>query len=1140
MGRIKGIRPTLGPVLLPGIWDINNTELAKPTKHHFELYCTVLGEETELHAFRALPMTFDMILGLPWLTAENPLIDWDRGIVSERPAKRQKLPEVGRVTEIEEDAEDDTKEGFASMPRLGSLMAAMNLKDKEDLVTIEIPQQYADLARVFSKEEAECLPPRRPGIDHEINLIEGAVLPYGPYYHLSEQESELLNEFLDKGLERGHIQPSNAPCASPLLFVPKAPGVLRLCADFRAVNERTLKNRYPVPTMDDLFLRLRNAVIFTRLDLRSAYHLIRIAEGHEWKTAFRTRRGLFEWRVMPFGLCNAPATFQAFIDSVLRQHIDKYCVVYLDDILIFSSDVKLHTQHVRAVLQSLLDNNLFCKLEKCLFSVDRVVFLGFVITPQGVAMNEQRTETITAWPTPTSTASLVRFLGFCNFYRRFIRHYSRIALPLTQLTKRNTPFIWGEEAQTSFQILKKCFTEAPLLKHFDPNRQRVLETDASGFARSAILSQVFEDGVQHPVAFHSAKFTDAESRWPTHEQELFAIVDAFKVWRHFLIGTAEPVEVITDHDNLKHFLTMRILSRKQARWAEYLSQFHFCIKHRPGKRNPADGPSRRDDYKSQQRPENTLAQLLQVGITQCTEGRRYSRMLLQDMSTDQDQGQDISLWDRIKHSYNEETKTVVQAWPEVHWDEKDGVFYHDRTKVCIPTEELQLIILREFHDSRAGGHWGKDSTIERIRRWAFWPGLASMVADYIRGCPACQRAKTAQIHYGVPTALPVPDRPWDHIAVDFISGLPESVNSSGLSCSMILVFVDRFSRMGHFVACAAETDTRTFAQLYVENVFRLHGMQKSIVSDRGSLFTSSFWTTLAEALDVNHRLSTAFHPQTDGATERLNQTLEQYLRIFTNWRQNNWARLLAIAEYAYNDSRRAATGVSPFFACYGRHPKPPGLTEIPVDGDTDATQFAQDLQKLHGELVEHLLLLQDQALEKSPGKPIEFAIGDKVLLDTRHLRTDRPSKKLDSKRRGPFEVLAKVGPQAYRLKLPPLYRIHPVFHVSLLSPWKQNELHTEPEPEPPVQVSDNTGQHEEWEVDEILDAKGRDRTLKYLVKWRGYGHHENTWEPARHVENAPEAVRQYWVSAGKMAHAPEAVRRFHSEHPFAPSPMPDS
>ena len=368
-----------------------------------------------------------------------------------------------------------------------------------------------------------------------------------------------------------------------------------MCVDYRGLNAITRKNRTPLPLINEALDRVRESRVFTKLDLRGAYNLVRIAAGDEWKTAFRTRYGLFEYKVVPFGLTNAPAALQHMMNDGLRDMLDVTVTIYLDDILIYSSDPSKHEEHVREVLRRLITLQLFAKAEKCEFSKTEVDFLGFRISTTGISLSPSELDAIASYPTPATTKDVERFMGFANAYRRFVPTYSRIAIPL-YAPKKNTPFKWKDNCEEAFQTLKSAFTSSPVLRHFQPTAETVIETDSSALTVSAILSQEDADGNRHPVAYHSRKMTAPEGNYGPRDWESLAIVDAVKKWRHYL-ESLTSFTVITDHETLKYFTTSRSLTRRQVRWSAAINHHKYSIQYRPGRLNQqCDALSRRSDY----------------------------------------------------------------------------------------------------------------------------------------------------------------------------------------------------------------------------------------------------------------------------------------------------------------------------------------------------------------------------------------------------------------------------------------------------------------------------------------------------------------------------------------------------------------
>ena len=372
----------------------------------------------------------------------------------------------------------------------------------QDVLRNQVPKEYHEYLDVFSKELADQLPPRRY-IDHEIPLEFGKRPYFGPLYNLSQKELEVQKKYIEEQVIKGFMRPSQSSAASPMIFVKKKDtDELRPCVDYRKLNEITVKDRGPLPLINETLDRLQKAKIYTKLDLQNAYNSIRIKEGDEWKTAVRTRYGLFEYLVMPFGLTNAPATFQRFITDVLREYMDVTCVIYLDDILIFSQNEEEHTEHVKQILAKLQEARLYAKLSKCQFSVKKTEFLGYIIEPGGITTDPRKVQAIVEWDTPRNVKDVQSFLEFANFYRRFIKEYSKIVEPLTSLTHKDKKFMWNPEAQKAFEELKQRFTESPILAFFDPEREVVIETDASDHTIAGVISAPDDQGRLRPLAFY--------------------------------------------------------------------------------------------------------------------------------------------------------------------------------------------------------------------------------------------------------------------------------------------------------------------------------------------------------------------------------------------------------------------------------------------------------------------------------------------------------------------------------------------------------------------------------------------------------------------------------------------------------------
>ncbi|CAD0056184.1 unnamed protein product [Aureobasidium pullulans] len=854
-----------------------------------------------------------IVLGMPWLRQHNPTIDWKSRmlrfqecdcVVDSRPAHRQRSVADERkgqtkartacVAATSTKASSKQHDSGSAGTDFGGQTGHEARVIEGSHVPSDIPEQYSKWKRLFQEEE---------NANAEATHI---------WTHLCVIRKELktLREYLDENLARGFIRKSESPAGYPILFAPKKDGSLRLCVDYRKINDITIKNRYPLPNIEELQDRLSKAKWFSKIDLKGAYNLIRMKEGEEWKTAFRTRYGHYEYLVMPFGLTNAPATCQMMINDTLREYLDRTVVAYLDDILIYTNgNLEQHVKDVQQVLTKLQERRLKANPKKCEFHVKETEFLGFIIGVDGIRIDPAKITSIKEWPTPKNLKEVQSFLGLANYNRKFISGYSQTALPLVELTKQDTPFIWKERQQKAFEALKQACIDGPTLRidwsmsYARPRRKR------------------------HPVAYYSRKMTPAEQNYDIHDKELLAIVAALQHWRVYAEG-APSLTILTDHKNLLTFTTTKVLNRRQVRWSELLGQYKFKIQYTPGKDNGrADALSRRIDY--MEGKEAIVHSILQTN----KDGTLSART----------------------HEFN----AVLRIMKD---DEEEFPISHDKYQV---PEKHQEQCIRDHHDDPIHGHPGITKTIEIIRRNFAFPQMKEKSYDI-------------QIQFVDP-----PLQPWDEVTMDFITGL-RSLNSAGRSklCQQydsILVMVDRLTKYTHFIPCMKSITAEELAHLVLDRLIRYHGIPKSFITDRDKLFTSNYWKTLVSVMGIKHKLSTAYHPQTDGQTERANQTLEAYLRHYVSYAQDNWVLYLPMAQLALNNQISATTGVSPFYANFGKHPNlfmEPRLQHPNAD---KAMITSDALKKLHKQLRQKILSSQNglrNSRQKSKPDP-QLKEGDK-------------------------------------------------------------------------------------------------------------------------------------------------------------------
>ena len=596
---------------------------------------------------------------------------------------------------------------------------------------VSLLQEFEDL---FPEEVPNGLPPVR-GIEHQIDFFPGASIPNKPSYRTSPEETKELQRQVEELLAKGWVRESMSPCDVPVLLVPKKDGSWRMCVDCRAINNITVKYRHPIPRLDDMLDELFGAKFFSKIDLKSGYHQIRMREGDEWKTAFKTKHGLYEWLVMPFGLTNAPSTFMRLMNHVLRKFINKFVVVYFDDILIYSKNLNDHLEHLTCVLSVLRKEKLYANLKKCTFCTDQVVFLGYVVSSQGISVDEEKVKAIQDWPTPKSVSDVRSFHGLASFYRRFVKNFSTLASPLTEVIKKNVGFKWGKEQEQAFEKLKFKLTHAPLLSLPNFDKTFEIECDASGVGIGAVLMQEGK-----PLAYFSEKLNGATLNYPTYDKEMYSLIRALKTWQHYL-WTKEFV-IHSDHESLKFLKGQQKLNKRHARWMEFLETFPYVIRFKKGK-------------------ENVVADAL---------SRRYSLLSSLDFK--------ILGFEQIKELYREDVDfgKIFQTCERSSFEKffiHEGFLFKE-SKLCIPKTSLRELLVREAHSGGLMGHFGVAKTLNILQEHFFWPKMKVDVGRICEKCIVCKQAKSKVQPHGLYTPLPMPSEPWVDLSMDFVLGLPKT------------------------------------------------------------------------------------------------------------------------------------------------------------------------------------------------------------------------------------------------------------------------------------------------------------------------------------------------------------------------------
>ncbi|KAL5760844.1 hypothetical protein ACOSQ2_019682 [Xanthoceras sorbifolium] len=1006
---------------------------------------------------------FDVILGMDWLSRHQVLVDCRLKRVTLRTPNNDEMKVVGERSNYLSNVVSAAAARKLINKGCETYLVYVVDVEKTESSSSNIPT-VCDFPDVFP-EELPSLPPIRE-IEFAIDVIPGTTPVSITPYRMAPAELKELKLQLQELLDKGFIRPSVSPWGAPVLFVKKKDGTLRLCIDYRQLNKITVKNKYPLPRIDDLFDQLKGAGIFSKIDLRSGYHQLRVKESDVHKTAFRTRYGHYEFLVMPFGLTNAPAAFMDLMNRIFRPFLDQFVVVFIDAILVYSKTQEEHDKHLRIVLETLREKQLYAKLSKCEFWLQEVSFLGHVVSAEGIRVDLKKIEAILEWKSPRNVTEIRSFLGLAGYYRRFVKGFSMIAAPMTKLLQKNVKFEWNEKCQASFEKLKSLLTEAPILTQPTSGKDYVIFSDASHNRLGCVLMQ--EGKV---VAYASRQLKPHERNYPAHDLELAAIVFALKIW----------MELIKDYD--------------------------CVIDYHPGKANVvADTLSR----KSMQalRVMNAHLSLMNDGAI-TAELRAKPSLLHRIQEAQKNDMKMVSIINQIKEGKESEFRIM-----------EDGLLYNGE-RVCVPNDEnLKKSIVDEAHSGSFAMHPGSTKMYQDLKTHYWWSGMKRDISDYVSRCLVCQRVKAEhQVPSGLLQPIAIPEWKWDRITMDFVAGLPLTRSKH----DSIWVIVDRLTKSTHFLPVRTDYSLDKLAELYIREIVRLHRVPISIISDRDPRFTSRFWGKLQEALGTRLNFSTAFHPQTDGQSERVIQVLEDMLRSCVIDFEGSWDRHIPLVEFVYNNSFQSSIGMAPYEVLYGRKCRTPlcwtELSESKIAGP-DLIRETEEKVKV---IKERLKAAADR--QKSYAdlkrKDIEYEVGEKVFLKVspwKKIMRFGQKGKLSPRFIGPYEVIERVGLVAYRLALPPeLDKIHNVFHVSMLRRYRSDPSHVVSSEIIELRP-DLTYEEEPVEIlaREVKELRNK-RIPLVKVLWRNHKAEEATWESEEVMrQQYPQLFTQGKISRTKF------------------------
>ncbi|GJT06578.1 putative reverse transcriptase domain-containing protein [Tanacetum coccineum] len=855
--------------------------------------------------------SFDVIIGMDWLSKYHAVIDCAEKIV--------RIPWGNETLIVHGDGSNQrngTRLNIISCTKTHKyllkghhvFLASITAKETEDgsgEKRLEDVPIVRDFPEVFP-EELPGLPPTRQ-VEFQIDLVPGAAPVARAPYRLAPSEMKELSEQLQELSDKGFIRPQfTLTLGESVCLSKKKDGSVRI-------------------VIDDLFDQLQGSSVYSKIDLRSGYHQLRVREQDIPKTAFRTRYGHYEFQVMPFGLTNAPA---------------------------------------------------------------------------GIHVDPAKIESIKDWASPKTPTEIRQFLGLAGYYRRFIEGFSKIAKPMTKLTQKKVAFEWGDKQEAAFQTLKTKLCSAPILALPQGAENFIVYCDASHKGLGAVLMQN-----EKVIAYASRQLKIHEKNYTTHDLELGAVVFALKIWRHYLYGT--KCTVFTDHKSLQHILDQKELNMRQRRWLELLSDYDCEIRYHPGKANVvADALSRKERSKplrtEAQKPENL-------------KNEDVGGMIRKDLTKE-----------RLELRADGTLCLNGRSWLPCYGD-------------------LRTVIMHESHKSKYSVHPGSDKMYQDMKKLYWWPNMKADIATYVSKCLTCAKVKAEhQRPSGLLVQPKIPEWKWDNITMDFVTKLPKSPQGH----DTIWVIVDRLTKSAIFTPIRETDSMEKLARLYIKEVVARHGIPVSIICDRDPRFASRFWRSLQKALGTSLDMSTAYHPETDGQSERTIQTLEDMLRACVIDFGKGWINHLPLVEFSYNNSYHASIKAAPFEALYGRKCRSPVCWAEVGEAQLTGPDLIQETTEKIVQIKQRMQAARDR--QKSYAdlkrKPMEFQVGDRVMLKVSPwkgvVRFARGGEevKLNLRYVGPFKVLERIGSVAYKLELPQeLSRVHNTFHVSNLKKCYSDE-----------------------------------------------------------------------------------------------------
>ena len=948
--------------------------------------------------------------------------------------------DVVAVTELTQHEPDCTTSSTAglmktkesALEQLKQIQPALdiNFESFNDNECVKIVELIDKHGQVFSTGNVS--PGGAKGVEHRINT--GSHPPCNcPPRRVSPKERDMIDKLTQEMLDAGVCSSSNSPWASPVVLVPKKDGAIRFCVDYRKLNTITVRDVYPLPRIDDCLAALGWNKFFSTLDLVSGYWQINMSDEDKEKTAFITPSGLFEFNVLPFGLTNAPATFQRFIDVALAGLKWQCLLVYLDDICVYSSTFEDHLAALERVFARLEKFNLRLKPSKCHLFQRQFLYLGHIVNGDGVQTDPKKIDGLKKMRQPTNVSELRSFIGLCNYYRNFIDKFAIVCGPLYDLLKTTNNFVWTEVHQNTFNRLKQALIESPMLHFPDYKLPFVVQTDASDSGLGAVLSQVVREQ-ERVIQYSSRTLQPAEKNWTVREKEALAIIFACETFKPYVYLTRFVIE--SDHHSLKWLMTAQSPARL-VRWALRLAEFDFEIRYRKGKENAnADALSRLPVI-------GAITDSDADESVMCLEDIQELTSMVADGDSPYVLDLLLTLVDRrLKQISSDRMLEAQRNDPSLHsviqeceanngmsknrsFEIVDGLLYlakQDGKKLLVIPWNLIEDVLYLYHNEAMSVHLSRDRLYQLLRNRFYWYGMFADVSRWVNGCIKCSQVKpTTPLNHGLLQPI-MSKQPFDILGVDILG--PITTSSEGYS--YILVCVDLYTSWVE----AGPLKTITAAevcQMFFNLVISRHGCPNSVITDQGKQFVSKMWHQLFTSLGIAQRMASAYHHETNGKVERFNKFIENGLALLVKKDQTDWCKLLDNCLLVYRMSLNRILDETPFFLIYGRDAVMPQdllisstLRNQRTVGSLDQAEFKANLLKTLRKAYEKLDKHKSEGTRKMKEyyditqKDVNFIVGDQVMLYVPAPTPDL-SRKLVGYWQGPHKVVAKLDAVTYRL-----------------------------------------------------------------------------------------------------------------------------